>query len=315
MEADMVRDEDSDRAFQAAVQRLRVPGMGTDVVAPLLSHLVHLVRPRRVLEVGMGYTTPFLAKALAEIEAQVEAEAAALVGKSAPYLAAGREFDEDWITAEPALLVPAYYRSDYRPLFAAVDDFSMEDSSVGRVQAVLTELGLADRVTIVNAELRKCRDLLPAGLVPIDFAWVDAWDCLYFFEHFWELINPDGGLVVMHYLMTYPEGEAILEYIAETQRLRPGEFEVLNLLESQKIRQNSLTVLRRTGGLTPKQYSDTGLRARLGGPLRADAVALASSADPAGPAAHGPANGAQHGLAGGSVNGGSVNGATPQPAG
>jgi predicted O-methyltransferase YrrM len=277
----MVRDEVSDQAFQAAVERLRVPGMGTDVVAPLLSHLIHLVRPRRVLEVGMGYTTPFLAKALAEIEAQVEAETAALVGKTAPYLADGREFDEEWINAEPALLVPSYYRSPYRPLFAAVDDFSMEDSSVGRVQEVLTELGLADRVTIINAELRKCVNLLPDDLVPIDFAWVDAWDCLYFFEHFWELINPDGGLVVMHYLMTYPEGEAILDYIAETQRLRPGEFEVLNLLESQKLRQNSMTVLRRTSGVTPKQYSDTGLRARLGGRLRADAVALA------GPAANG----------------------------
>ena len=104
---------------------------------------------------------------------------------------------------------------------------------------------------------------------------MDAWDCLYFFEHFLDLISP-GGLVVMHYLMTYPEGEAILEYFAETQRLRPGEFEILNLLESQKLRQNSMTIIRRVSGLAPRQYCDVGQRARLDG-TRADALALAES--------------------------------------
>jgi len=271
----MVGDDASGQDFRTGVERLRVPGMGTEVVAPLLANLVHLVRPRRVLEGGMGYTTPFLARALAEVESLVSAEAKALVDKSLPYLRTGRELDEAWLGSDPALLVPTYYRSPYRPLFVAVDDLSMEDSSAGRVRTVLCELGLDQRVTVVNAALRDCVDRLPADLIPIDFAWVDAWDCLYFFEHFWDLINPDGGIVAMHYLMTYPEGEAILRYIAETQRLRPGEFEVLSLLESHKLRQNSITVLRRTSGVLERRYSDVGLRARLGGGFRDDAVALA----------------------------------------
>jgi predicted O-methyltransferase YrrM len=273
----MFRSGSSDPDFLAAVERLRVPGMGTEVVAPLLSHLVHMTRPSRVLEVGMGYTTPFLAKALAEVDELVAREASALVGKTDAYLREGRELDEDWITAEPALLVPGYYQRPRDSRFIAIDDLSDEDSSAGRAQQVLTELGLADRVSVVNARLRQCGEALPADFVPIDFVWVDAWDCLYFFEHFLDLVNPDGGIVAMHYLMTYPEGEAILEYIADSQRLRPGEFEVLSLLESQKIRQNSITVIRRTGKRATREYSDVGQRARLAGGLRADAVTLAET--------------------------------------
>lgn len=248
--------------------------MGTEVVAPLLSYLIHMVRPTRVLEVGMGYTTPFLAKALAEIERKIEAETAALVDKTEPYLRDGRELDEEWIDAAPALLVPGFYNGRRKIQFIAIDDLSDEYSSAGRVTEVLGELGLASHVTVVNGQLRDCRKALPDGFAPIDFAWVDAWECLYFFENFWDLINPDGGLVVMHYLMTYPEGEAILEYIADSQRLRAGEFEVLSLLESQKLRQNSLTVIRKTVGVKSKQYFDVGQVPRIGGTFRDDAATL-----------------------------------------
>ncbi|MFH0241961.1 class I SAM-dependent methyltransferase [Streptomyces sp. HK10] len=273
----MPREAAADRRFRNAVERLRMPGMGTEVVAPLLASLIHLVRPHRVLEIGMGHTTPFLARALAEAEEQAAAEADGLARKTLPYLEDGRELDEDWVQAEPALLVPSRYLEPYRPKLVAIDDFSDADSSAPRVTRALAELGLADRVTVVNADLRSAVERLPDEFRPIDFAWVDAWDCLYFFENCWELIDPDGGIVVMHYLMTYPEGEAILQYIAESQRLRPGEFEVLSLLESHKLRQNSVTVLRRTGGATPREYSDTGQRPRLGGRMRADALALARS--------------------------------------
>lgn len=271
----MFRDGVSDRDFRAAVERLRVQGMGTEVVAPLLSHLIYMTRPRSVLEVGMGYTTPFLARALADVEEMVVEEAPALVAKTQPYLDSGRALDDEWLNADPALLVPEHYTTRQPSRFVAVDDMSGTYTSAPRVQAVLEDLGLADRVTLVNAELRDCVELLPAGFLPIDFAWVDTWDCLYFFDKFWPYINPGGGMVAFHYLMTYPEGEAVLDYIATSQRLHPGEFEVLNLLESQKMRQNSLTVIRRTSGEATRQYGEVGHKARLDDQVRKDVMALA----------------------------------------
>ena len=110
-----------DATFQAAVEKLRIPAMGTEAVAPLLALLVNLVLRRRVLEVGMGYTTPFLAAALADVAEQVRAEARALAGKSQSYLANGAELDENWLHAEPPLARPGYYLDSYRPELVSVD--------------------------------------------------------------------------------------------------------------------------------------------------------------------------------------------------
>lgn len=247
--------------FQAAASRLSVPEMGTDVVAPLLAHLVRLLRPRRVLEVGMGYTTPFLAAELADLREVVRAEAESLAEKTRRHLSDTEQLDDSWLLADPPLVTPAAHTEPYKPRLAVVDNLQDPDSSAGRVTEVLKELALEDSVTVVNADLKQLADHLPDDFRPIDFAWVDAWECLYFFDHLMDLVNPDGGVVVMHYLMTYPEGEAVLRYIAEYQRKHPGELEVLNLLESQKLMQNSITVLSRTSGRAKRRY------ARIGGAI------------------------------------------------
>lgn len=245
--------------------------MGTEVVGPLLANLVQLLRPERVLEVGMGYTTPFLAGALAEAEETVAAESLALAAKTRGHLDGGEQLNDDWLLANPPLVSPALHLEPYRPQLVAIDNLSIADSSAGRVHEVLTELGLDDRVTVVNADLRDSLDRLPEDFAPIDFAWVDAWECLYFFDHFWELINPDGGLVVMHYLMTYPEGDALLRYIEQFQRAHPGELEVVNLLESQKLMQNSITVLRRTTAAKNRRYAGRGGKVKYTEELLSDA--------------------------------------------
>ncbi|MFF9147949.1 class I SAM-dependent methyltransferase [Streptomyces sp. NPDC014861] len=257
--------------FRAAVARLSVPGMGTEVVGPLLANLVQLLRPRRVLEVGMGYTTPFLAAALAEAERTVAAESLALAEKTRAHLDAGHALDDSWLLAEPPLVTPSLHLEPYRPVLAAVDNLSIAESSAGRVREVLAELGLDERVTVVNADLKDSLDKLPEELTPIDFAWVDAWECLWFFDHFWPLIDPDGGLVVMHYLMTYPEGDAVRRYIAKFQERHPGELEVVSLLESQKLMQNSVTILRRTSGDRAPRYAGPGGRIDYSDQLHSDA--------------------------------------------
>ncbi|MEU8591480.1 hypothetical protein AB0C59_31470 [Streptomyces sp. NPDC048664] len=263
--------------FQSAAARLRVPEMGTDVVAPLLAHLVRLLRPRRVLEVGMGYTTPFLAAELAELRDHVRVEAESLAEKTRRHLSGAEQLDDSWLLADPPLVTPTAHAEPYEPRLAVVDNLRDPDSSAGRVTEVLKELGLEDSITVVNADLKELADHLPADFRPIDFAWVDAWECLYFFDHLMDLVNPDGGVVVMHYLMTYPEGEAVLRYIAEYQRKHPGELEVLNLLESQKLMQNSITVLSRTSSRAKRRYAKLGGAIDYGAELHAAARRQAGS--------------------------------------
>jgi predicted O-methyltransferase YrrM len=258
----------TDQRFRTAVETLRVPVMGTEAVAPLLTALVRLVRPQRVLEVGMGYTTPFLAATLAELAAEVAAESAALGAKTRAWLDGGQPLAEDWMAADPALLAPDYYTGEYRPRLVAVDDLSIAESSSTRVAEVLRELGLDELATVVNADLRDCAEQFPEDFRPIDFAWVDAWECLYFFDHFWDRIEPDGGIVAMHYLLTYPEGEAFLRYLSGLRERNPGEFEIVNLLEPHKLTQNSVTIVRKTSGKAHRQRALPGGRIDFGSTLQ-----------------------------------------------
>jgi predicted O-methyltransferase YrrM len=266
-------DRTTSHAFQQAVSPLHVPEMGTEVVAPFLVNLVHMLRPQRVLEVGMGFTTPYLAVALADVRATIEEEARGLAAKTARHLAGADTLDDTWLNAAPALAAPAFHLTAYEPGLVAVDDLSNPFSSADRVRRVLRELDVDDLVTVVNADVRDCAAKLPASHDVIDLAWVDAWECLYFFDHFWERINPDGGVLLMHYLMTYPEGEAILRYLAEFQRSNPGELEMVNVLESHKLTQNSVTMLRRTAGVRKRRYGGKGGTVSYSAALRADAEA------------------------------------------
>ena len=139
-----------------------------------------------------------------------------------------------------------------------MDNLSIADSSAGLVTEVLAQLRLDDLVTVVHSDLRAAADVVPDGFTPIDFAWVDAWECLYFFDHYWERIRPDGGLVAMHYLMTYPEGEAVLRYLKKFQQSYSDELEIVSLLEPHKLMQNSITLLRRCGGVADRGHLGSG---------------------------------------------------------
>ena len=86
----------------------------------------------------------------------------------------------------------------------------------------------------------------------------------------------------MHYLMTYPEGEAVVRYITEFQRRHPGELETVNLIESHKLMQNSVTILRRTAKVKPRPYAGRGGKVRYTDELHA---AARRQADPAAPIA------------------------------
>jgi predicted O-methyltransferase YrrM len=76
-----------DSSFLEAVKSLLSPWAGTELMAPLLYTLARFTRARTVLEGGSGYTTPFLAKALADNAHAVEEERRAMHQKTARYVA------------------------------------------------------------------------------------------------------------------------------------------------------------------------------------------------------------------------------------
>jgi predicted O-methyltransferase YrrM len=220
-----------DDAFFATARPLCVPEMGTDATAPLLYWLLRTVRPRRVLEVGMGYTTPFLAQALRD-NRDAEGAERALLGTA------------EGERRQP-LAHPPYYAEPYQPQLLCIDRMTDKTSSAPRAQQVLRALGTDGMCQVIEADLRTAADQVRERFGMIDFAWIDTWDTLAFIREYWDLINPAGGILAVHYLMTYPQGRAVLEYLRSLRGPDGGVLEITNLREPHRSGQNSTTIVRR----------------------------------------------------------------------
>lgn len=237
-----------DRKFYDTVEPLCVPGYGTEETGPLLYHLVRTTRPRRVLEVGLGYTSPFLAQALHDNLAEFEADREII-----------RTQDRGW---RRATLSVEYHREDYRPALYAIDDHSLPGSSAPKVLEVIEALGLGAMVRPHTGDFRGAGKSLNADALPFDFVWFDCGgldDYIDFLDEYWDLISSNHGLLLLHYTYWLVEQEkdgavdrklvagSIVNEI-KRQQLTAGmnaAFEVLTLVEPHKIRQGSVTMIRK----------------------------------------------------------------------
>ena len=157
-----------DPTFLEAVKSLLSPWTGTELMAPLLYTLARFTRARTVLEGGSGYTTPFLAKALADNAYAVEEERRALQEKkTARYVAdldamqgtpapvepgtkvapgllalynptspvAKRRLE--WLGETPGFARPARLERSYTPRLISVDNLRPPRSSALKAQSII----------------------------------------------------------------------------------------------------------------------------------------------------------------------------------
>lgn len=234
--------------FLKKVNELFLPAYGTEQLAPLLHALIRFHRPERVAELGFGYTTPFLARALADnaINAADEGNNPMNSQRQASILHQG--WYDDWLPYEPTLHVIDDQSQRQR-------DNSGSDSFAHKVRQVLQDLELDGMVDIHDAlghaEAHRLFEPDSLGLV-----WNDAqWDP-EFLRTWWPLVQKDGGLLLLHNVIG--QGEVSRWCVASPRRvmeeLFPGErFEFLTLMEPHKAYQGSVAILRR---LDPAQAPD-----------------------------------------------------------
>ena len=240
-----------DKAFYDQVEPLLVHGMGTEQVGPWLYHFIRMTRPRNVMEIGLGYTTPFILKALADNEAAFAQE-------------------REWVQSKygnddrRSVLLPAYFNNIYRGRLVAIDDYSQADTSAPRVLEAAEQLGIESHLHLIRADFRGASTQIPTDLLPFDFIWFDcggAENTSAFFNEYWRYIEPEGGYLAMHYTYRWqiaeradteqPEtdlrmmpGDALQE-LRRQQAAFPGSFDMVTLLEPHKWHQGSLSLLRR----------------------------------------------------------------------
>src|SRR5919108_2855145 len=140
--------------FWSAVEQLRASRMGTELMGPLLYSLIRSLRPRSVVEAGMGYTSPFIAQALADNVDDFNAEILQLEAKLQLFEKHRqvivdhqredelRRFHMECLCSDPPLASPAYYCSEYKPIYYAIDEMTNKESSAPKVMAVLQQLNL-----------------------------------------------------------------------------------------------------------------------------------------------------------------------------
>tara|TARA_B100001564_G_scaffold64359_1_gene50566 strand:+ start:19 stop:615 length:597 start_codon:yes stop_codon:yes gene_type:complete len=191
-----------------------VPGYGTEKVAPFLRSLAELTRPQKVLEIGMGYTTPFLLEA---------------IEKNSEGLLWDSNCDKE------------YLNKSYDPKFVVVDDQRLEEDSE-RAANRRSRLKANSLVHFVEG------DMTDSSVVnrvrengPYDLVWFDCGgpvEYQYFVDYYWNMVKE---YALFHF--TYFRGEPnknndILSLLRDYQYR-------MDIVEPHKFKQGSITMLRK----------------------------------------------------------------------
>jgi hypothetical protein len=239
-------------------------------MGPLLHSLIRTTRPENVLEVGMGYTTPFILEALTRNQADFLVELEQLKNKNRDYLAKieGEETKklkqgakplvlmDEWIAKEPSLASPEFYTTTYKPMLHAIDNFSSPDSFANHVQDLLRRMNLDNYLKIYQGDFRDFKDKVTENKKYLDFIWFDcgnAEDYKDFVEEYWDAINPNCGYLLLHSTLNRYSYHSVMTYFKS--KIGTSEFsdiEVLSLLEPHKLTQGSVTMIRKIKKEIPK---------------------------------------------------------------
>jgi len=253
-----------DERFLTLIEPLYDLHMGAENMGPMLYALVRFTKPKRVLEVGAGYTSVFLLQGiednLAEIEtyARLRDRGIARLG-DIPWTR--DDFDFNAHARESALHI--------------VDNCAHEHTTAHLVADIATRLGI-DAAKRLHVHTNDAFDVdLPMTLAPdvryFDLLWIDlgaANRIEGFFEAWWPRVAV-GGFVLVHSTLTNALSRQWLERMRtlaknngvdpETNTSPFGPFCSVSLLEPHKMFQNSFSLFqKRSGGenFTMEEYAE-----------------------------------------------------------
>ena len=187
-------------------------GMGTENIGSFLRALVQMVRPNRILEIGAGYTTPFLLEALINNE---------------------RVFND-------GNLKESYFKNyDYTPKLVVVDDMSLEDL---KKKPGMNNLISSKYIDFIEGKFEDKADLLLNKYGNFDFVWFDcggAAEYEVFMDQYWHICS---GYVLFHF--TYSDGKPNLLHNILLDKIT-GSPSIFDIVEPHKYRQGSITMVNR----------------------------------------------------------------------
>lgn len=181
----------------------------TENVSLFLYSLVKCHRPHSIVEVGCGYSTSFIAKALKEIK------------------------EEDISHIPTSILVDNYTQftgKSYDPYFVTIDSDRRPD---------------VDGVNYLNMEVS---EFLNSQNYALDMVWLDFGpsskkEYHYYFNEFFSRLNP-GGFIIIHSTVSNYIARLFLTELKLQAKTR-NDIEIMSFVEPHKKEQNSFTVIKK----------------------------------------------------------------------
>jgi len=236
-----------DKTFLEACRPLYSVHMGVENAASLLYSFVRFVKPKSVVEVGAGYTSLWLLRALADNDGELQRAAALQASGGADLL--------DWPWCEP---IHARTSS-----LICVDNCRHQTSTARKVEDVAWQLDLNARLEFIEGDAFDVfQDRFETE--SIDCFWLDfgvGSRVAEFVRNLWPAIAP-GGFVLCHSSVTNRGTREWLDAVrrgelAAATGVPPGEVHHVSFLEPQKHFQNAITVLqKRPSGFAEPLYSE-----------------------------------------------------------
>ena len=191
-------------------------GMGTENVGGFLRAMALMLRPSRILEIGAGYTTPFLLEALVNSE---------------------RVYDD-------GNLQESYFENyTYDPKLVVIDDMSLGE--------LLQKPGMKDIISskyveFIQGKFEKKAHMLFEKYGYFDFVWFDcggAPEYETFIKQYWDICS---GYIFFHF--TYKDGSPNVLHDIILNNVT-GEPFIFDIVEPHKKRQGSITMVKKNGYL------------------------------------------------------------------
>ena len=198
-------------------------GMGTESVAPFLGSFVRMARPNRILEIGAGYTTPFL---LDGLKKNYE-----IMDEEGPQRNLNKKYVE-------------WHKEHYNPKLVVVDDMSLGNFKKDyNIDSKYIEFVQGDFIG-KSQELHK-------KYGEFDFVWFDCGgpaEYEAFIKEYWDICSK---YVIFHF--TYYLGkpnrnhEILMQHInAQEQLTGVSNVQRMDIIEPHKERQGSITMFKKT---------------------------------------------------------------------
>ena len=187
-------------------------GMGTENVGGFLRAMAQMLRPRNILEIGAGYTTPFLLEALVNNE---------------------RVYDD-------GNLEPSYFKNYvYDPKLVVIDNMSLgELSNKPGMDSIIS----SKYTEFLEGSFEGKAAMLREKYDAFDFVWFDcggAPEYKNFMDEYWNICS---NYIFFHFTYYRGSPNVLHDIVLKNMTGNPSVFDIV---EPHKSRQGSITMVRK----------------------------------------------------------------------